>query len=126
MSAEILREDVWRELHPASKLIVKILQHVKSKLEDGAEIRAYFEDNEILVTTYKSEARITRSKIEFKRRGRSSLRVQRLKLSKELSSEVIDEIKRAILDILECDYEPDYKLVVESLEKHLTEEPDPS
>ena len=124
--AEILREDVWRELHPATKLIVKILQHVKSKLEDGAEIRAYFEDNEILVTTYKSEVRITPRRIEFKRRSGRSLRVQRIKLSKELSSEVIDEIKRAILDILECDYEPNYSIIVEILEKHLTEESAPS
>jgi hypothetical protein len=117
---EILREDVWKSLHPATKLIIKILQHIRDKLNDGAEIQAYFDNEEILITTYKSEVRITPRRIEFKRRGGRSLRVQRIKV--KLSDEVINEIKRAILDILECDYEPDYKLVVEVLEKHLTEE----
>jgi len=114
--AEILKEDVWKELHPATKLVVKALQHIKSKLEDGAEIRAYFEDDEILVTTYKSEIRISKKEILFKRRGARSLRVQRIKLNKELS---IDEVKRAIIDILEYGYEPDYRSVVEALENVL-------
>jgi hypothetical protein len=124
--AEILREDTWKTLHPATKLVIKILQHIKDKIKDGAEVRAYFDEDELTITTYKSEVRITRSKIEFKRRERSSLRVQRLKLSRELSKEVLDVIKRAVVDILECDYEPDYQLIVEVLEKHLTEESDPS
>jgi hypothetical protein len=75
MLAEILKEDVWKTLHPATKLVVKVLQHIKSKLDDGAEIRAYFDEDEIIVTTYKSEIRITKNNIEFKRRARDSLRV---------------------------------------------------
>jgi hypothetical protein len=117
--ANILREDVWKTLHPATRLVVKILQHIKSKVDDAAEIRAHFYDNEIYVTTYKSEIRITTNKIEFKRRTRSELRVQRIKLSKELNKEVLDIIKNAIVDILEYDYEPNYSLVVETLEKAL-------
>ena len=114
--AEILKEDVWKELHPATKLVVKVLQHIKGKLEDGAEIQAYFEDDEILVTTYKSEIRISKKEISFKRKGATSLRVQRIKLNKELSIESIDEIKKAIIDILEYGYEPNYQSVVKTLE----------
>jgi len=114
--AEILKEDMWKELHPATKLVVKVLQHIKGKLEDGAEIQAYFEDDEILVTTYKSEIRISKKEISFKRKGATSLRVQRIKLNKELSIESIDEIKKAIIDILEYGYEPNYQSVVKTLE----------
>jgi hypothetical protein len=117
--SEILREDVWRSLHPATRLIVKILQHVRSKINDMAEVRAYFEDDEIYITTYKSEIRIAPRRIEFKRRTRNSIRVQRVKLSRELSKEVLDVIKTAIIDILEYDYEPNYQHVVEALEKAL-------
>jgi hypothetical protein len=116
--SEVLRENIWRELHPATKLIVKILQHIRSKIKDGAEVRAYFDNNEILVTTYKSEIWITPTRLEFKRRTRSSLRVQRIK-TKELDAEVLNTIKNAIVDILEHDYEPNYQLIVESLEKAL-------
>jgi hypothetical protein len=119
--AEILHADTWKSLHPATKLIIKVLQHIKSKLEDGAEIRAYFDNDEVVIATYKSEIRITPRRIEFKRRARDSLRVQRIKLDKEMSNEVIDEIKRAVVDILEHDYEPNYSIIVETLEKALRE-----
>jgi translation initiation factor 2 beta subunit (eIF-2beta)/eIF-5 len=117
--ADILREDVWRTLHPATRLVVKILQHIKSKIDDATEVRAYLDESEILITTYKSEIRITPTRLEFKRRSRSKLRVQRIKLSKELSKEVLDAIKTQIIDILEHDYEPDYSSLVEILEKAL-------
>jgi hypothetical protein len=117
----ILKEDMWKTLHPATRLVVKIMQHVKSKLEDGAEVRAYFDDNEIYVTTYKSEVRVTPRRIEFKRRARDSLQVQRVKLSRELNKEVLDVIKNEIVSILEHDYEPNYSLIVETLEKALRE-----
>ena len=118
---KILHVDVWSQLHPATKLIIKILQHVRDKVRDGAEVRAYFDSEEILVTTYRSEVRISRSMVEFKRRGRGGLRVQRIKHIK-LSSEVIDEIKKAIVDILEHDCEPNYPLIVDILEKALRPE----
>jgi hypothetical protein len=118
---EILKEDMWKTLHPATRLVVKILQHIRSKLEDGAEIRAYFDDNEIYITTYKSEIRITPRRIEFKRRARDSLQVQRVKLSRELNKEVLDVIKNEIVNILEHDYKPNYEGVIETLEKALRE-----
>lgn len=119
---KILHMDTWGTLHPVTKLIIKILQHIKSKLDDIAEIRAYLEDDEILVTTYKSEIRIAKKVIEFKRRTKNSLRVQRARLYRELSNEVIDIIKKTIIDMLEHGCEPDYSLIVETLEKALRPE----
>jgi hypothetical protein len=119
--SEILREDVWRSLHPVTRLIIKILQHIRSKVNDIAEIRAYLDESEILITTYKSEIHISKRLIEFKRRTSNSLRVQRAKLSRELSEEVLDAIKTQIIDILEHDYEPNYSFIVELLEKALRE-----
>ena len=114
---KILHVDVWSELHPATKLVVKILQHVKSKLDDAAEVRAYLEDDEILVTTYKSEIRITRSEISFKRKSGDAIRVQYAKIN--INDEVYKTIKQEIQNIIMHDAEPNYAFIVETLEKHL-------
>jgi hypothetical protein len=114
---KILHVDVWSELHPATKLVVKILQHVKSKLDDAAEVRAYLEDDEILVTTYKSEIRITRNEISFKRKSGDAIRVQRAKIN--IPDEVYRTIKQEILLVVEHNAQPNYSFIIETLEKHL-------
>jgi hypothetical protein len=118
--AEILKEENWKSLHPATKIVVKALQHIRSKVKDIAEVRAYFEDDELIVTTYKSEFRVTTQLIEFKRRSAKTLRVQRARV--KLSREIINAIKNEIITILEYDYEPNYSHIVELLEKHLRKE----
>ena len=118
--AEILKEDTWKSLHPATKLVVKVLQHIRDKLNDGAEIRAYFDNEEILITTYKSEIRISENGIGFKRRTARTLRVQRAKV--KLTREILDTIKNEILVVLESDVEPNYAFIVEVLEKHFAGE----
>jgi hypothetical protein len=114
--AEILHVDTWSQLHPATKLVVKILQHVKSKLDDAAEVRAYLEDDEILVTTYKSEIRITRNEISFKRKSGDAIRVQHAKIS--IPEEAYKAVKQEIQNILEHNAQPNYSFIVETLEKH--------
>ena len=109
----------WENLHPATRIIVKILQHIKSKIDNFAEVRVSFLDDDIIVTTYKSEIRISKNEISFKRwtEDNSTIRVQRVKI--ELSDELIDIIKKQILDILEHDAEPNYRFIVEVFEKTL-------
>jgi len=121
VSGQILHVDVWSKLHPATKLVVKILQHVRSKLDNMTEVRAFLDDCEIVLTTYRSEIRIDKNGIEFKRKTGNSMRVQRAKV--ELSNEIVDAIKKSILDMLEHDAEPNYPFVVEVLEKHLRKDP---
>jgi hypothetical protein len=115
--AEILREDYWSNLHPTTKLIIKILQHIKSKLDDVAEVRAYLEDDEMLITTCKSEIRITKSEISFKRKSGEAIRVQRAKIN--IPDEVYKTIKQEVQYIIMHDAEPNYSFVIETLEKHL-------
>lgn len=124
---EINDIDYWKNLHPATKLIVKIFQHIRSKLYDLAEVRARLDDDMILITTYKSEIRISKVNneitISFKRWDGDTthlkMRVQRAKIEleeKELE-ELLDIIKKQILDMLEYDTEPDYRFIVETSEK---------
>jgi hypothetical protein len=115
--AEILREENWKTLHSATRLIVKILQHIRSKIDDVAEVRAYLEDDEILITTYKSEIRITRNEISFKRKSGDAIRVQRAKIN--IPDEVYRTIKQEILLVVEHDAQPNYSFIIETLEKHL-------
>ena len=117
--ADILHEDYWKNLHPSTRIIVKILQHIKSKIDNFAEVRVSFLDDDIIVTTYKSEIRISKNEISFKRwtEDNSTIRVQRVKI--ELSDELIDIIKKQILDILEHGAEPNYRFIVEVFEKTL-------
>jgi hypothetical protein len=114
--AQILREDVWRSLRKPSKLIVKILQHIHSKVNGGSEVRAYFDDDEILVTTSRSEIRVTPRMLEFKRRTENSLRVQRVKLVHGLSQDLLNLIKGEIVAVLEHGHEPNYALIIGALE----------
>jgi len=113
---KILHVDVWSKLHPATKLVIKILQHIKDKLRDGAEVRAWLDDeDEVVIKTYKSEARISKNAIRFKRKASDgSLRVQMVKV--ELSDEVFKEIREEIANILEYDTEPCYEMIVNTLE----------
>jgi CBS domain containing-hemolysin-like protein len=117
---KILHVDTWSKLHPATRLVVKILQHIRSKIDDMTEVHASLYEDEIVVTTYKSEIRIRRNIIEFKRRTVNDIIVQRAKI--ELSKELIDAIKKQILAILEHDAEPDYSFVVETFEKHFKQD----
>jgi hypothetical protein len=118
----MLHVDVWSKLHPATKLVVKILQHVRSKVDDIAEVRVSIgDDNEILVSTHKSSIYIAKNLIEFKRKTGNGIRVQRAKV--ELNNELIDVIKKSILDIVEHDADPDYGFIVELSEKTLRKDP---
>jgi hypothetical protein len=114
--AEILREENWKSLHPATRLVVKILQHIRSKIDDAAEVRASLDDEEILVTTYKSEIRITRNEISFKRKSGDTIRVQREKIN--IPDEAYKAVKQEIQNILEHNTEPNYSFIIETLEKH--------
>ena|GEM_PF-3690791 len=114
---KILHVDVWSKLHPATKLVIKILQHVRSKVDDMAEVRVSIgDDNEILVSTHKSSIYIAKNLIEFKRKTGNDIRVQRAKV--ELNNELIDVIKKSILDIVEHDADPDYETIVNIFENH--------
>jgi hypothetical protein len=119
---KILHVDVWSKLHPATKLLIKILQHVRSKVDDLAEVRVSIgDDDEILVSTHKSSIYIAKNLIEFKRKTGNDIRVQRAKV--ELNNELIDVIKKSILDIVEHDADPDYGFIVELSEKTLRKDP---
>jgi len=113
---KILHVDVWNTLPPATKIVVKILQHIRSKLDDGAEIRAWLDDeDELIITTRKSEVRISKNSVKFKRRAADgSLRVQYVRV--ELSDEVFKEIREETANILEYDTEPCYEMIVNTLE----------
>jgi len=113
----ILHVDVWNKLSLETKVIVKILQHIRSKMYDGAEVRAWLDDDEIIITTYKSEIRITNYMIKFKRRtADGALRVQYVRM--KLDNELINAIKKEIINILEYDTEPDYETIVNTLESY--------
>jgi len=114
---KILHVDVWTQLHPATKLVIKILQHVRDKLNDIAEVRASLTDDEILVTTYKSEIRITRNEISFKRKSGDAIRVQRAKIN--INDEVYKTIKQEIENTIMHGAEPNYSFIVNTLDKHL-------
>jgi hypothetical protein len=114
---EILSEDVWNTLHPVAKIVVKILQHVYSKLNDMAEVRVLFDDDQITVTTHKSRFTIGKDGIEFIRRYGNEVRVQRAKI--KLSKEVIETVKEQIMRIVEYGSNPDYGLVISEIEKAL-------
>jgi len=105
----------WNKLHPVAKLVIKILQHVKSKMDDVAEVRVYFDNEEITITTHISEIRITPQIVEFKRRKNNILRVQRAKV--RLPENAIKAIKNEVISIVENDVEPDYQALIEILEK---------
>jgi hypothetical protein len=118
---KILHVDVWAQLHPVTKLVVKILQHLRSKIDDMAEVRLYESDSEILVTTYKSEIRITPVLIEFVRKtADGALRVQRARFKE--NREIFEALKREIELVVVHNAEPNYSLVVEVLEKYLKPE----
>jgi hypothetical protein len=118
---KILHVDVWVQLHPVTKLVVKILQHLRSKIDDMAEVRLYESDSEILVTTYKSEIRITPVLIEFVRKtADGALRVQRARFKE--NREIFEALKREIELVVVHNAEPNYSLVVEALEKYLKPE----
>ena len=118
----ILHVDVWNKLSLETKVIVKILQHIRSKMYDGAEVRAWLDDDEIIITTYKSEIRINNCMIKFKRKtADGALRVQYVRM--KLDNELINAIKKEIINILEYDTEPDYETIVNMIENHLNSEP---
>jgi hypothetical protein len=110
----------WERLHPVTRIVIKILQHLQSKLNDFAEIRLYLlEDGSLFITTYKSEIRISKDGVFFKRWSwdNSVIRVQRAKI--ELPDELIEIVKTQILDLLDHDIEPNYRFVAEAFEKTL-------
>jgi len=106
-----------------TKIIIKALQHIKSKLNDMAEVRAYVDDILIIVTTYKSKLMIDgiNGVIEFIRYigDKTMIRAQRAKV--KLPREVLEFIGGQIMLMLESDAEPNYGYIVYSIEKALRE-----
>jgi hypothetical protein len=104
-------------LNPIAKLVMKILQHIKSKLDDYAEVRLYTDDNEIYVSTYMSEVKITRNSIEFKRvKPNNTIIVQRMK-NIQLSDDIFKLIRDELVNIIVHDAEPNYDLISKISEK---------
>jgi hypothetical protein len=119
----ILHEDVWRKLHPATKGVVKILQHLRNKILDMAEVRVTFSSDSITITTYKSKSTIGKDGIEFIRWNGdhqlvAEIRVQRAKVS--LPNEVIETVKEQVMAMIEYGSDPDYGLIVYTIEKAIT------
>lgn len=120
--AELLNKDVWTRLHPATKIVIKALQHIKSKISDMAEVRASIDDCCIVVTTNKSKLMIDgiNGIIEFIRYiGNVMIRAQRARV--KLPKDVIEVIGEQIRLVLESDAEPHYGLVAYVVEKALRE-----
>ena len=118
---EVLHVDTWSRLHPVAKLVVKILQHVKSKINDMAEIRLYESENSIVVTTYKSEIRITPTSIEFKRKATDgSVRVQRAEF--EENRKIFEALKQELELVIIHNAEPLYKHIAEYIDAQLRSE----
>jgi len=106
-------------LNPAIKLILKILQHIKSKLDDCAEVRLYADDNNVYVSTHISEIKITRNSIEFKRVKPKMIIVQRAK--KEIPEEIFRLIKDEIMNIVLHDTEPNYDLIISKISEKMNQ-----
>jgi hypothetical protein len=104
---KVLHKDVWSYLHPATKILVKALQHIRDKVKDGAEVRIFcYRSNggnmEVEVTTYKSRFRISVNGIEFHREKMScnccSIRVQKMRI--KLSQEAVKLVETTIRDLI--------------------------
>ena len=117
---DVLHIDTWSRLHPVAKLAVKILQHVKSKINDMAEIRLYESENSIIVTTYKSEIRVTPTSIEFKRRATDAVRVQRAEF--EENRKIFEALKQELELVIIHNAEPLYKHIAEYIDAQLRSE----
>jgi hypothetical protein len=131
---KVLHVETWSKLHPATKLIVKVLQHIRSKLSDGAEVRIFYNEEregdiarniEMEVTTHKSKILITKEGIEFVRKKEwesqeesgFTMKVQRIKV--RLPAEAVRMVKRAILDLIEGCYTVDIYEIATKLQEYI-------
>jgi hypothetical protein len=131
---KVLVNETWSKLHPATKLIVKIIQHVRDKLNDGAEVRIFYDEEkeddvvkyvELKVTTCTSEITITKEGVEFMRKRvwesqnefGFNMRVQRVRV--RLPAEAVKMIKNVLLDLIEGVYTVDMYDVVVKFEEYI-------
>jgi hypothetical protein len=133
---KVLHVDIWKHLHPLTKIIIKVTQHIYNKLQDGALVRIWYEEDENLehvemyVTTYKSRIVLTPEMVEFVRwscREEDSkhscvVRVHRMRT--KIPVEVLLHVKREWLDMLEFDYPIDMLQLVAIVQKYVDPESD--
>jgi hypothetical protein len=131
---KVLVNETWSRLHPATKLIVKIIQHIRDNLNNFAELRVFYNEEkeddvvknvELRITTHMSEIAITKEGIEFVRKrvweSRDefgfNMRVQRVRV--RLPAEAVNMVKNVVLDLIEGVYTVDMYDIVVKFEEYI-------